>query len=68
MGYALDVESSGGSGRQGEACGAELEEERRSFIPKSKTDQQAKGAWRTLQCCGDKQCDVLCPWNLAVTA
>lgn len=45
-----------------------MEEERRSFIPKSKTDQQAKGAWRTLQCCGDKQCDVLCPWNLAVTA
>ena len=40
----------------------------RLFIPKSKTDQQAKGAWRTLQCCGSRQCDVLRPWNLAVRA
>ena len=40
----------------------------RLFIPKSKTGQQAKGAWRTLQCCGAKQCDVTCPWDLAVRA
>lgn len=38
------------------------------FLPQSKTDQQAKGAWRTLQCCRERQCDVQCPWNLAVRA
>lgn len=38
------------------------------FIPRSKADQQAKGALRTLQCCGEAYCDALCPWNLAVGA
>ena len=36
------------------------------FIPKSKRDQQAKGVYRTLQCCGQAECPRSCSWQLAV--
>ena len=36
------------------------------LIPRSKKDQQAKGVFRTLQCCGQTECLRSCPWQLAV--
>lgn len=33
------------------------------FIPKSKTDQQAQGAWRTLQCCRSATCSARGIWQ-----
>eukprot|EP00435_Cladocopium_sp_Y103_P026006 s2244_g6.t1 len=35
-------------------------------IRKSKTDQSAKGATRTLACCGRQSCSRECPWTTAV--
>ena len=40
----------------------------RLYIPKSKKDQEAKGVSRTLQCCGESTCSLLCPWFLGVKA
>ena len=38
------------------------------FIPRSKKDQQGKGASRTLQCCNLQECSRSCPWNPAAPA
>ena len=40
----------------------------RLFIPRSKTDQKAKGVTRCLSCCRQKTCDTTCPWALATMA
>lgn len=37
-------------------------------IRKSKADQKGVGAWRTLECCGENECERDCPFNLATLA